>query len=162
MPIEEEHIATLVHPDEYARNVNQIATLTTHTLVFVKRKELALKPFEIVRFPLSECSSISYESRWAVVPMIFGALLVALIVFIFAFLSQVPDGTRVPIGALSVAFVFGVVLFRGPKRHRLTFVVNGRKLKWQSKAGDFKHKMVSVQRAIAFAKERGLLNEFTS
>lgn len=155
MPSEEEHIATLVHPDEYARNVNQMASVSTHKLVFVKRKELALKPFELLQFPLDECSSITYETKWAIVPMAFGALLVAIILFIFS--SEVPVGTRVPIGALAIAFIFGVALLRGPKRHRLTFVVNGKELKWQSKAGDFEYKITSTQKIVAFAKEKGLL-----
>ena len=53
MPSEEEHIATLVPPDEYVRNANQMASVSTRKLLFVKRKELALKPFELLQFPIS-------------------------------------------------------------------------------------------------------------
>lgn len=152
---EEEHIATLVHPDEYARNVGQVATLSTSRILFVKRRELAHKPFELVEYPTSRCASIKYEVKWAIIAMTLGVLLMLLILFIFS--SELPAGTRVPVGALVIALLFGVSLLRGPKRHRLTFVVDGKALRWQSKAGDFKYKVVSVNKIVAFAKERGLL-----
>jgi len=152
---EEEHIATLVHADEYARNASQVATISTHKLVFIKRKELAMKPFELVEYPMGECTAISYEIKWAVFGMVVGTLLVLLILFIFA--SEVPAGTRFPVGALAIALVFGAVLMRGPKRHRITFNMAGKQLKWQSKAGDFKYKVASVNKILAFAESRGLL-----
>jgi hypothetical protein len=123
--------------------------------VFIKRKELAMKPFELVEYPMSECTAISYEVKWAVFGMIFGTALVLLILLIFA--SEVPAGTRVPIGALAIALIFGALLMRGPKRHRLTFEIAGKRLKWQSKAGDFKYKVASVNKVIAFAESRSLL-----
>jgi hypothetical protein len=154
-PTEDEHIATLVYSDEYARYANQMASVSSQKLIFVKRKELAMKPYELLEFPISQCSSISYETKWAVVPMIFGALLVALLLFIFS--SRIPAGTQVPIGALAVALIFGVVLLRGPKRHRLTFFMNGKKLVWQSKAGDYKYKVASTTKVVSFARDKGLL-----
>lgn len=152
---EEEHIATLVHPDEYARNVSQVAKLSTDKLVFIKRKELALKPFELTEYPMADCTSISYEVKWAWISMAVGAILVLLILFIF--MSEVPTGTRVPIGALAIALVFGATLLREPKRHRITFHVGTKKLRWQSKAGDFKYKVASVNKIVAFAESKGLL-----
>jgi hypothetical protein len=157
MTDEEQYIATLVHPDEYAKNVSQIASISTHRLIYVKRKELSLKPFELLQFPTSQCTSITYEIKWAIVPMIFGALLVALVLFILS--SDVMVGTRVPVGALAVVLIFGGLLARGPKRHRFTFLVNGKPMRWQSKAGDFKYKIASVKRIIAYAKDSGLYRE---
>jgi hypothetical protein len=153
---EEEFIATLVHPDEYARNASQVAKLSTDKLVFVKRKELAMKPFELVEYPMAECTAISYQVKWALLGMGIGALLVLLILFIFT--SEMPTGTRVPVGALAITLVFGATLLRGPKRHRITFMVAGKRLRWQSKAGDFKYKVASVNKVLAFAKSRGLLS----
>ncbi len=153
---EHEHIATLVHADEYARNASQVANLSTDKLVFIKRKELALKPFELVEYEMRECTAISYEVKWALLGMVFGTLLVLVILFIFA--SDVPAGTQVPVGALAIALVAGAVLMRGPKRHRLTFEIAGKRLRWQSKAGDFKYKVASVNKVLAFAESRGLLN----
>jgi hypothetical protein len=156
--IEEEHIATLAHPDEYAKHVSQIASVSTHKLVFIKRKMMALTPFELVQFPISECSSITYEIRWAIASMVFGAIVVISIISLFIF-GSVPGGTTVPIGAIAITFMAGAVLLRGPRRHRLTFVVNGKKLRWQSKAGDFKYKIVSTQKVREFAKLKGLLRD---
>ncbi|HAR45660.1 MAG: hypothetical protein A2X56_06240 [Nitrospirae bacterium GWC2_57_13] len=155
--MQEESIAIFVHPDEYARNPNQVASVTTRKIVFVKRKELAMKPFELVEFPLGQCSRITYETRHAFLPMMLGAFLVLLVGFILS--SDIPAGTRVPVGALAIAFMFGGGLMFSPKRHRFTFVMNSRKLKWQSKAGDYKYKMGSTQKLIAFAREKGLMVE---
>lgn len=152
---QEEHIATFVHPDEYARNPSQVAYVTTRKILYVKRKELAMKPFELVEYPLAQCSSITYQERHAVLPMVLGAVLVLLVGFILS--SDIPAGTRVPVGAMAIAAVFGGGLLLGPKRHRFTFVVNNKKLKWQSKAGDYKYKTGSVQKLTAFARERGLM-----
>ncbi|MFZ6654486.1 hypothetical protein [Undibacterium sp. TJN19] len=157
--VDEEHIATLVYPDEYAKNINQIASVSTQKLVFVKRKVASLTPFELLQFSLSECSAIFYEIKWAVVSMIFGGLLALSILLVLAF-GSFPAGMSVPIGAMGFCFVLGVVLLRGPKRHRLTFVVNGKKFRWQSKAGDFKYKLVSTQKIVAFAKEKGIFSNF--
>jgi hypothetical protein len=154
---EEEHVATLVHSDEYAKYANQVASISTHKIVFVKRKELAMTPYELVQFPTAACTSIAYERKLAVVPMVVGALLVALVLFILS--SEVMVGTRVPVGALAVVLIFGTIMFFGLKRHQLTFVVDGKRLKWKSKAGDFKYKVVSTGKVVAFAKEKGLLNE---
>jgi len=154
--IEEQRIATLVHPDEYRKSPNQVATLSTERILFVKRKELSFKPFELVYFPVADCSAIAYEMKYAVFRMIFGGLLVALIVLFFL-TGLVPAGTSVPIGLIGLAAIIGVNLVIGVKRHKLTFVVQGRKLNWHSKAGDFKYKVASVNQVVAFAKDHGLL-----
>jgi hypothetical protein len=104
---EEQHIATLVHEDEYKRNAGQIAKIYSRHLVYVKRKEFSLKPYEIVEFPLWQCSSIFYEIKWAITSMVFGGLLVGLIATILILIPSVNSGTRIPIGALTVALVFG-------------------------------------------------------
>jgi hypothetical protein len=153
---EDEHVATLVHQDEFGRNASQVASLSTTRILFVKRKELALKPFELVDLPMNRCTEITYSVKWAVVAMALGATLVLLVIFIFS--SVVPAGTSVPVGALAIAFVFGAILMRGPKRHRLTFIVDGKRYRWQSKAGDFKYKVASVNKVIAFAQSQGILN----
>lgn len=154
---EDEHITTLVHPDEYAKNVNQVASVYVNRLIFVKRKFAALTRFELIQVPMSECSSITYEIRWALISMIFGALLAVSIPLVLV-ICPVPAGTRVPVGAFAIVFIFGVILFRGPKRHRLTFVIGGKKFRWESKAGDFKYKIVSTQKIVAFARKGGFLH----
>jgi hypothetical protein len=157
MTDEEQHIATLVYPDEYAKNVSQIASLSTHKLVYVKRKELSLKPFDLLEFHTSLCTCITYEIKWAFGSMIFGAFLVALVFFVLS--SDLTAAPRVPIGALAIVLVFGGILARGPKRHRLTFLVDGKPMRWQSKAGDFKYKVIAVERVIAYARDAGIFRE---
>jgi uncharacterized membrane protein len=154
---DEEAVATFVHSDEYAKNVSQVAYVTTHKIVHVRRKEFAMQPFALEQYPLAEVSSIQYQRRLALLPMIVGVFLVLLVMFIFG--SEVPAGTRWPIGALALVFVFGGSLMLGVRRHRFTFMLGDKKLKWQSKAGDYKYKAVSVQRLIDFARAKGLLRE---
>lgn len=151
---EEEYIATLVHPDEYQKHSGQVAKLTTHRITYIKGR--ALRAPELVDIPMAEVEAVSYKVIWAILPMIFGAFLVGVIAFIFS--SDVEVGTRVPIGALSLALIFGFFLVRGPKRHRFTFLVHNKKLHWQSRAGDFKYKVASVQKIVSFAHERGILS----
>lgn len=153
---EVEHIATLVHSDEYEKYLNQVASVYTDRLIFVKRKFAAFSSYELIELPLHEPSSIKYETRWAVVSMIFGALLALSIVLLFLF-GSVPDGTRVHVGAFAFVFILAIVLLRGPKRHRLTFIVGDKKYRWESKAGDFKYKLVSTNKIVTFARERDLL-----
>lgn len=155
---ESEHIATLVHPDEYAKHINQVASVYDDKLIFVKRKFASLASFELVHFSMQECTSIIYEIKWAIVSMVFGALLIISIALVLLF-GSVPGGTRVPVGALAFVLIFGFVLFRGPRRHRLTFVIGGKKFKWESKAGDFKYKSVSSTKVVLFARGKGLLGE---
>jgi hypothetical protein len=153
---EEQNVATLVLPDDYAKNPNQVARLSSRRILFVKRKEFALKPFELIELPTSACSSISYEQKYAVVRMVAGIAL-AFLVPTFFIVGEVAPGTSIPVGLLGMAMVIGISLALGVKRHRLIFIVDGQQFKWQSKAGDFKYQTSSVERILAFAKARGLL-----
>lgn len=153
---EDEHIATLVHADEYAKNVGQVASISTHRILYVKRRELAMTPYELLEFPTSSCTSVTYQKKLALVPMIVGVLLVGLVTFILT--SEVAPGTRVPVGALAILVVVGATLFAGPKRHQFTFMVDGKRLKWRSRAGDYKYKVASVRKVLAWAESKGLTN----
>jgi hypothetical protein len=154
---EEESVAILVLPEDYRKNSDQVARISNRKIIYVKGKLFALKPFELVALPISQCSSIEYERRLAIAPMIFGGLLVLLLVGAFAF-GTVDSGTSVRWGAVALAIIFGLNLLFGVKRHRLTFTVAGRRYRWQSKAGDFKYKIAAVQRVVGFARQQGLLS----
>ena len=154
---EEQRIVTLVLPEDYARNAGQIASLSTHEILYIRRKELSLKPFELIPLPASHCSSIQYEQRLAVIPMVLGGILVFLLLGLFIF-GSVDAGTSIRWGAVALAMIYGLNMLLGVKRHRLTFVVDGKRYRWQSKAGDFKYKTAVVQRLLAYAHERGLLH----
>jgi hypothetical protein len=88
--------------------------------------------------------------------MAFGGLLVLLLVGALLF-GSVEVGTSIRWGALALAIIFGLNLLIGVKRHRLTFIVDGKRYRWQSKAGDYKYKVAVVQRVVAYARERKLM-----
>ncbi len=155
-PDEEQNVATLVLPEDYVKNPNQIARVSSQRIIFIKRKEFSLSPFELIELPVSACSAVSYEQKLALARMVAGIALVALVVTFFL-MGEVEAGTYVPVGLLGLAVVIGISLALGVKRHRLVFTVGGKKFKWQSKAGDFKYKTASVERVLGFARERGLL-----
>ncbi|MDQ1923551.1 hypothetical protein [Massilia pseudoviolaceinigra] len=150
---EDQNIATLVHTDEYGKHYNQIASIRTHQIVVVKRKVLSLNGYELVRIHLGPTAAMTYKVKWALVPMLFGAALVAGIIALFVF-GSVEAGTRIPVGALAFGLIFGGVLMSGPKRHLITVTTGGRTYRWKSKGGDFKYKIASTQRAIAFISAR--------
>ena len=155
---ESTHIATLIWPEEYVKSPNQVAIVNKKTITFVKRKEFAMTPYAIEQFPTESCSGITYKKRLALIPMIFGIICI-LSAGVWLFIS--PLHKEVPpmrIGLLLVMVVTGLTLVFGVKRHRLIFIVDGKKLKWQSKAGEYKDKKVSIRKVLDYAKEKGLLS----
>ena len=154
---EGEFIATLVFPDDYAKHPNQIASLSTQRLIFIKRKELAMTPYEIQHYSMRDCQSISYRKHFALVPMLFGLASLLLILVIFIGLSDVEFRVRVPIGAMAAVVLFGAILFRGPIRHRIIITFPSRTFRWQSRAGEFRMIQPSVEKVLAFARREGLL-----
>ena len=140
------YIATLVHPDEYVKNPNQVAVVTRKAITFVKRKEFAMSPYALEDYPSELCTSVTYKKRFALVPAIFGVVCLACAVLPFI-LPVAEAGYTVKIGLLCVMAITGATLVFGIKRHRLTFLINGKKRKWQSKAGDFKYKKPPLARS---------------
>jgi len=164
MSAQEEFLATLLHPDEYGRNFNRVARLTGHNILFLRRKFFSRAGWELVTYPMSECRSISYRADRPVLKMGFGALLIGLTVFIFFMLfvywDRLEPGTRVPVGLVGLAGLYGIRLLFGARRHRLIFTLaNAQKLTWQSLSGDYGYKQGSVDKVIAFARSRGLFKE---
>jgi len=78
----EEFVATLVHPDEYLNHLNQVASLTTRNIRFIKRKFASRAGCELVEFPLSDCVCIAYKDERPLFKLVSGVLLVLLISFI--------------------------------------------------------------------------------
>jgi hypothetical protein len=158
----EEFIATLLNPDEYRRNFNRVASLTSQNITFLSRKFFSQAGCELVKYPMSQCWSVSYQDKRPPLRMLFGALLVAVAVFIVygltVYWDRLDPGTRVPVGAVALVGLYGILMLFGARRHRLVFILaDGRKLTWQSQSGDYKHKQVSVDRVVAFARSKGLL-----
>ncbi len=158
-PDDEESVAILVHPDEYKKNPNQVASITVNRIKYIRGKKLAMNPFEIEYYPIEKCNKIKYEKRFAVLPLLFGVLCIIVVGLIVV--SPMPGGTRIPVGALALTLGFGVVLVRGIKRHKITFYFDSKDLTWQSKAGDYRHKHTAIQNIIDYARKKGLLSSDT-
>jgi len=161
-PGSEESVAILVHPDEYLKQLNQVASLTTRSIRLVKRKFVSKTGWEIAEIPLSDCTGILYRDERPLLRLFLAILLVALIAFIFymvvVYWDRLDPGTRIPIGALGLAAIYGLRWAFGSRRHRLAFELKGgRTLVWKSASGDYKYKIASVQKIIEFARSTGLL-----
>jgi len=159
-PDDEQSVAILVHPDDYKKNRNQVASVTVKRIKYIRGKTLGVNPFEVEHYPIEKCDQIKYQKRFAVLPMIFGVLCILIVGLVLV--SPIPAGTSVPVGALALTFGLGVILVRGLRRHRLTFDLDSRSLKWQSKAGEYKHKRQTVRNVIDFARKKALLSSDSS
>jgi hypothetical protein len=159
---DEEFIATLLHPDEYSHHMNQVASVTTNNIIFLKRKFVSKSGFELIKYPLSECDRINYKDDRSVVLVVFGALLVLLICYIFYMLyvywARLESGTHIKIGLLGLGLVYGVRWVFGARSHKFEFcLIDKTVLKWKSRAGDYKYKQAAVNKVIEFARSRGIL-----
>ena len=123
----EEFVATLVHPDEYLNHLNQVASLTTRNIRFIKRKFASRAGCELVEFPLSDCVRIVYNDERPLFKLVSGVLLVLLISFIsymvIIYWDRLEPGTRIPIGLLGFAAIYGVRWAFGSRRHRIVFIL---------------------------------------
>ena len=163
MSVSEQSIATLVFPEDYLRQLNSVAGVTTQNVVHLKRKFISKAGWELVPIPLSEFTAIEYKKELALARVLFGCLLIALVFFILAMLikywNDLEPSTRVPVGAVAIAAVYGVRLALGVRRHRFVFIrANGSKLVWKSRSGDDKLMQPLVDRLIEFARSKGLMH----
>lgn len=157
----EEHVATLILPDEYMRHLNQVASLSTKGIVVLKRKFVSKSGWELVSYPLSDCARIFHKDERPLTVVAPGLLLTALIAGIFYLLfvywSDLEPSTRIPIGALGIAGFYGFRWVLGARRHKIIFELKDKtRLVWKSRPGDYKYKTASVQNVVEFAKSSGL------
>lgn len=103
----EEHVATLIHPDEYMRHLNQVASLSTKSIVFLKRKFVSRSGWELVSYPVSDCARITYKDERSIMVVLFGLLLTALLAGIcyalFVYWNDLEPSTKIPFGAIGIA-----------------------------------------------------------
>jgi hypothetical protein len=163
MATSEQSVAILVFPEDYLRQLNSVASVTTQNVIHLKRKFVSKAGWELVPIPLSEFTAIEYRKELALLHVLFGAFLVALVLFVLAMLVKYWDdlepSARVPVGALAIAGVYGTQLAFGVRRHRFVFVrSDGSKLVWKSRSGDDKLMQPLVNRLIEFARSRGLMH----
>jgi hypothetical protein len=158
----EQHVATLVFPTEYLRQLNSVAGLTTQSVIFLKRKFLSDNGWELVKYPLADCASIDYKEELPVLKIFFGAALLCLVLFIFAMLAiywdDLEPGTRMPVGLVCLAGIYGARVAFGGRRHRIDVTLrNGSKLTWKSRSGDYKLMLPIVERFVEYSQSAGLM-----
>jgi hypothetical protein len=159
----DEFVATLVGPSEYAHHLNQVAGLSTQRVTFLKRKFLSTSGHELVTYPVADCARARYFDERPVKTIVFGILLVGLVaamaVGLISTWKQLDAGTRVPVGLLGLAGLYGVRRLFGARRHRLVFILrDGTELSWASRPGDHSTKRVAVERVLEFLRSRELLD----
>jgi hypothetical protein len=158
----EQSVATLVFPEDYMHQLNSVASVTTQNVVLLKRKFMSKAGWELVPMPLSEFTAIEYREELAFTRILFGGFLVILVLFVLAMLvkywNDLEPSTRVPVGALAIAAVYGARLAFGARRHRFIFLrADGSKVGWKSRSGDHKLMKPLVEKLAEFARSRGLM-----
>jgi hypothetical protein len=160
---DKEHpISTLIFPTDYAKQLNSLAGLTSENFIFLKRKLLSQSGWELVKYPLSECSSVEYKVDFPLIKIFFGALLLALVVFIFVMLgiywNDLEPGTRLPVGLVGLGGLYGARVAFGGRRHNITVKLqDGTSLKWSSKSGELTLMSPAVSRFTEFCQSKGLM-----
>jgi hypothetical protein len=158
----EHFVTTLIFPNEYIRNLNQVSGLTTRHIIYLKRKFLSGAGYELVHYPLEDCTGIDYRDERPLAIMVLGGLLLALLAFVgymvYTYWDSLPSQTKIPIGLLALAAVYGFRSVLTARRHRLTFKMkDGTRLIWKSRSGDYKYKEGGAAKVVELAKARGLL-----
>jgi hypothetical protein len=157
-------VTTLLYPDEYPKHLNQVAGLTTRDIKFLKRKFVSKAGWELVTYPVAQCASITYKDERPIASLVLGILLVAVVALIgfglITYWGGLTPGTKIPIGALGLAALFGLRLTFLSRRHRLIFSMqDGSLLIWKTGAGYYKYQLARAEKVMEFAKSRGLLSD---
>ena len=123
---------TLLHPDEYAKLLNQIAGLTTRDKKFLKRKFVSTTGWELVTYPVAQCASMSHKDERPISRGL-GILLVTVVSIVgyglIAYWNRLTPRTRATIGALALGALYGFRSTFLSRRHRLIFSMrDGRSL----------------------------------
>jgi len=157
----EKNIGTLILPADYLHELNQVAGVTSESIVFLKRKFVSSAGWELVKYPLRDCSEVHYEKELPLSRIVGGVLVCALIIAIVALLfiygADLEANTRIPLLALAAAGAYGVKAAFGGRRHRLKFkMIDGSTLSWKSRAGERELMRDSVSAIVEFARSKGL------
>ena len=159
-------VTTLLFPNEYARQLNQVSGLSTKELIYLKRKFVSRSGYELVSYPLADCIGITYKDERPVLSVVWGVILTSVLgVLVFMMLKyrhDMPPATRVPVGAIMVASLYGFRMVFAARRHKPLFrMSDGKKLIWKSRVGDYKYKEASAAKVVELAKSRGILTAST-
>jgi len=159
---DEEYIATLIHPDEYAHHNKQVDSHTSRKIRFLALKLISSSGVEMVQYPLRDCLYLSYAAGRSYVHLaceVLMVLVVAFLIYMFGMYGSYRNLSAIPVGIICLTGFVGVRWAFGSRRHRLSFAMaDGRELVWRSSAGDFKYKQASVANILNFARANGLLD----
>ena len=159
---ENEVVAMLVLESDYVHHINEVVGVTTSELLYLKRKFASTAGYELTRYPLEDCKSVTYSDDRSILSIISGVLVTMVVGLAIAGLvyswSDLDAGTRVPIGGLAVAGLYGIRRIFGARQHSLFFTLkDGTQLWWTSSAGEFEQWKPSAELVVAFIRKRGLM-----
>jgi hypothetical protein len=87
-------------------------------------------------------------------------LIAAIGLGLYLYWDALEPSTRVPAGAVALAFFAGLKWVFAARHHRLKFVMtDGRVLRWKSRSGDFVTKQGAVDKVPAFGRSYGRVKE---
>jgi len=159
--MEEELIATLVSPDDYAYHIGQVVGVGSENLRVVRKRFSMSTPYVIELVPLGGVTRVEYKSGLAPVRMAAGIFVVALLCGIFYYLGVYWDrleaGTSVRVGLLGLAGIYGLKWAFMSKRHKFVFHFRDvSSLQWCSRSGDYKYRQRVVDRIKEYLRDRNL------
>src|SRR5262245_34588157 len=151
--MEEETIAILASPDEYAYHIGKVASVGTDSLRVVRKKFSISTPYVLEMIPMSQVSRAAYKSGLAPVRMGAGVLLLTLLVGIACYLGiywdRLPPDTAVRVGLLGLAGAYGLNWAFRSRRHQFVFhLQDGGRIGWHSRSGDFRYKQRAVDHVL--------------
>ena len=160
--MEEETIAILTSPEEYAYHIGEVASVGTHHLRVIRRKFSIQTPYQIEHVPMAHISRAEYKQGLAPFRIGAGGVPIALLCAIFHYIGVYWDslqpGTKVPVGMLGLAGLYGLRWAFMSRLHALTFHLHsGGKIRWKSRSGDFKYKDRAVGPVFQHLRRTGLL-----
>lgn len=158
--MEEETVAVLALPNEYAYYIGQVASVSTDTLKMV-RKQFSIKtPYTLKAVPVSKVARVEYKTGLVPLRIVAGLLLLALLggIAYYICMGSLEDGTRIRVGLLCLAGVYGCRWAFMSRRHKFIFHLrDGSRIGWHSRSGDFKCKQRAVSLLQEYLRGRGLL-----
>ncbi|MBX3610749.1 MAG: hypothetical protein KF871_12715 [Hydrogenophaga sp.] len=159
--MEEESIAILTSPAEYSHHIGEVASVGSQSLKIIRRQLSVKEPYNLEVVPFSAVSRAEYKHGLAPFRIVAGVLLIVLLGGIFYFAGLYWDslggGTRVPVGMLGLAGLYGLRWAFMSRRHCFDFHLhNGGRIGWKSGSGDFKYKQRAVDHVLQFLRGKGL------
>lgn len=162
--MEEETVAVLTSPDEYAYHIGQLASVGTDTLRVVRKQFSIKSPYVIEQVPVSNVSRAEYKAGLAPLRIAAGLMLLSLLggiaYYLGVYWESLEPGTSIRVGLLGLAGLYGLKWAFMSRRHEFTFHLHdGGRIRWRSRSGDFKYKQRAVGNVLEHLRGRGLVGD---